>query len=478
MTPSNNATLTRRELLARVCKLLKAGRLEEEIDRIPLKMRPKDSHALRCCVHKDRAVLKYKVMALLGFNIDDQEDELTSLKEYAQKAWSRNTLSPVVMTVVDEACSSCQKGSYHISNMCQGCEARPCAVNCPKDAIYFLNKQAQIDHERCVNCGKCMKECPFHAIIYRPVPCEEVCPVNAISKDEQGIERIDYNKCIFCGKCKAACPYGAIMEKSHIMEIFRAHEQGKKVLALVAPSIAAQFRQPLHKIYQAMQAAGFHQVIEVAEGAEKTIAHESKEWQEHLGQGHQMMTTSCCHAYTELVNKHIPQLSDQVSNTPSPMTYAGRIARKRHPGATTVFVGPCTAKRHEAYFVDEIDYTLSFEELGSLLVAYGLDINDFKGRPPEVNASKEAQHFAHSGGVAQAIKQQAGEGLREEIINGIDKNAIRQLKQYAKGKCSANFLEVMCCENGCIGGVNTLMKGRQAEKAFLENQHQTMNQTE
>jgi [FeFe] hydrogenase (group B1/B3) len=473
MTPSNNATLTRRELLARICSLLKEGRLEEEIDRIPLKMRPKDNHALRCCVHKDRAVLKYKIMALLGYNIDDEEDELTSLRVYAQKAWNREALSPVVMTVVDEACSSCQKGSYHISNMCQGCEARPCAVNCPKDAIYFVNGQAQIDHERCVNCGKCMRECPFHAIIYRPVPCEEVCPVKAISKDDQGIERIDYNKCIFCGKCKAACPYGAIMEKSHIMEIFRAHEKGQKVIALVAPSIAAQFRQPLDKIYQAIEAAGFHDVIEVAEGAEKTIDHESKEWQERIGQGQQMMTTSCCHAFTELVNKHIPALKGRVSDTPSPMAYAGKIARERHPGATTVFLGPCTAKRHEAYFTEEIDYTLSFEELGSLLVACEIEINDLEGSMPRVHANGKAQHFAHSGGVAGAIKEKAGDGLQEEIINGIDKKAIRQLKQYAKGKCTANFLEVMCCENGCIGGVNTLMKGRQAEKAFHENQFQT-----
>ena len=476
MTPSNKATLTRRELLARICKLLKEDRLEEEINRIPLKMRPKDNHALRCCIHKDRAVLKYKIMALLGYNIDNEEDELTSLKEYAQKAWSRKELSPVVMTVVDEACSSCQKGSYHVSNMCQGCEARPCAVNCPKDAIHFVNGQAQIDHERCVNCGKCMKECPFHAIIYRPVPCEEVCPVNAISKDEQGIERIDYNKCIFCGKCKAACPYGAIMEKSHIMEIFRSHEKGKKIIALVAPSIAAQFRQPLHKIYQAIQAAGFYDVIEVAEGAEKTIAHESSEWQERIGQGHRLMTTSCCHAYTELVNKHIPELKDRVSHTPSPMAYAGKIARERYPDATTVFIGPCTAKRHEAYFTEGIDYTLSFEELGSLLVAYGIEINDLEGMMPRVHAGQPAQHFAHSGGVAQAIKQQAGDDLREEIINGIDKKSIRQLKQYAKGKGECNFLEIMCCENGCMGGVNTLMEGRQAEKAFRENQLEVIPQ--
>ena len=46
--------------------------------------------------------------------------------------------------------------------------------------------------------------------VYIPVPCEESCPVKAISKDEHGIEHIDESKCIYCGKCMNACPFGAI----------------------------------------------------------------------------------------------------------------------------------------------------------------------------------------------------------------------------------------------------------------------------
>jgi len=470
MMHANNATLTRRELLVRLCKLLLQEQLEAKIDRMPLEMRPKDQQSLRCCVHKDRAVLKYKLMALLGYNVDDEEDELTSLREYAMGAYHREKTTPVVMTVVDEACSSCQQGSYHVSNMCQGCEARPCAVNCPKEAITFINGQAHIDHDLCVNCGKCLKQCPFHAIIYRPVPCEEACPVGAISKDDKGIERIDYDKCIFCGKCMVACPYGAIMEKSHIMEIFRAWQHDKKVVALVAPAIAAQFRQPLDKIYSAIRKVGFDEIVEVAEGAEHTIAHESAEWQERMEEGHKVMTTSCCHAYTELVKKHIPELQEKVSDTPSPMVYAGKIARERYPEAVTVFISPCTSKRHEAVFVDDVDYTLSFEELGALFIAHEVEVGEVEGEMPEVHACSLAQHFARTGGVTEAIRDKAGDALHDEVINGIDKAAIRQLKQIAKGKSTANFVEVMSCEGGCIGGVNTLMGGRQAEKAFRDNQ--------
>lgn len=468
MTPNNYALLTRRELLVHLCKMLDKDSILNSIDRIPLLMRPKENHPIRCCVHKDRAIIKYKMMALLAFNIDDEEDELCTLKEYAEKAFQREKITPTPMTVVDEACSSCNHGSYQVSNLCRGCEARPCAANCPKNAIKFIDGKAQIDHELCISCGKCLKECPFHAIVYQPVPCEEACPVGAIEKDESGIERINFEKCIFCGKCIAACPYGAIVEKSHLVEIFKAWKKGKKVVALVAPAIAGQFRQEIGKIYASILKAGFHDIVEVAEGADLTIAHESAEWKERMEANHQFMTTSCCPAYKELVKKHIPNLTEKVSSTPSPLHYAGRIARERYPDAVTVFIGPCIAKRVEAYHLDTVDYMLSFEEFGAMLVAKDIEIGNMELYPIKKRPSVGAYHFAYSSGVSNAIKT-VDNTVNPEIINGIDKKNIALLKQISNGKTDKNFVEVMCCEGGCLGGVNTLIKSPQAEVIFKKN---------
>ena len=469
MTPNNLALLTRRELLVHLCKMLDKGTIMEEIDRLPILMRPKNNHAIRCCVHKDRAILKYKLMALLAFNIDDEVDELCTLHEYAEKAMQREQLTPIAMTVVDEACSSCNQGSYQVSNLCRGCEARPCDINCPKKAVIFIDGKAQIDHSLCINCGKCMKECPFHAIVYQPVPCEEACPVDAIQKDESGIERINYNKCIFCGKCIVACPYGAIVEKSHLVEIFRAWKNNRKVIALVAPAIAGQFRQELGKIYSSILSAGFYDIVEVAQGADLTIAHETKEWKERIDEGQQFMTTSCCPAYKELVKKHIPEMIDKVSSTPSPLCYSGEIARKEYPDAITVFIGPCIAKRFEAYHLSTVDYMMSFEELGSLFVAKGIEVADLEPHIVLSKPSTPAYHFAYSGGVANAILANTGNSLNAAVINGIDKKSIQLLNQLAKGKTDKNFAEVMCCEGGCLGGVNTLIKSPQAEVIFKKN---------
>ena len=183
--------------------------------------------------------------------------------------------------------------------------ARPCMVNCPKQAVDFRDGQAHIDHQKCVNCGICQKNCPFHAIIYVPVPCEESCPVGAITKNESGREEIDYGKCIYCGRCVSSCPFGAVMEKSHMIDVFKAFDGDKKVIAMVAPAIAGQFKAPLDKILGAIARLGFDDVIEVAKGADVTTANEAKEFAHKMAEGQSFMTTSCCPSYTTLVKKHI-----------------------------------------------------------------------------------------------------------------------------------------------------------------------------
>ena len=457
MAFTNNVMIVRHGLLAKLVKLWKEGLLIEKIDRLPLELSPRREKAKgRCCIHKERAVWKYKTLPLLGFDMSDEEDELTPLSEYARKALHRDELTKEnIMCVVDEACSSCVSVNYEITNLCRGCVARSCYMNCPKDAINFKkNGQAEIDHDKCISCGKCHQSCPYHAIVYIPIPCEEVCPVKAISKDEYGVEHIDESKCIYCGKCVNACPFGAIFEISQVFDILCAIKRKEQIIAIVAPSILAQFGTTIEHVYGALKQIGFSDVVEVAQGAMQTTSHEAEELKEKLVEGQPFMTTSCCPSYTQLVKKHIPDLQKYVSTTGSPMYYTARIVKEKYPDAKIVFVGPCVAKRKEVKDDPYVDYTLTFEEIASIFT--GLDIELEKVQPYSVafNSSREAHGFAQAGGVVNAVKVY----LKDDKVNAIqvsnlNKKNVALLRVYAKtGKAPAQFVEVMACEGGCVTG--------------------------
>ena len=51
-----------------------------------------------------------------------------------------------------------------------------------------------VNQKKCIGCGTCVN----------------ICPVNAISFNDDGKAQIDESKCIKCGTCEAVCPVSAI----------------------------------------------------------------------------------------------------------------------------------------------------------------------------------------------------------------------------------------------------------------------------
>lgn len=449
----NNTMIIRRELTTKMVTLFNENRLIEDIDRIPVDMKPKNSAARgRCCIYKERAILKYKMLPILGYAINEEEDELTPLSAYAREAIERRETKKTILTVVDEACTACVKTNYVVTNLCRGCVGRSCSMNCPKDAVTFNdNGQAKIDHNKCINCGICKNACPYHSIVFIPVPCEEACPVKAIQKDEDGIEQIDEDKCIYCGKCINACPFGSIFEVSQVFDVLAAIRRGEKLVALMAPSILSQFDNGIHEIASAIEMIGFVEAMEVAHGAMVTTRKEGKELLEKLESGQQFMTTSCCPTYMELVNKHVPEMKPFVSSTGSPMYYSIEMAKQKHPDARIVFFGPCVGKRKEVMDHPDIDFLITFEELDSIF--RGMKIEIEKMETSTEAAPLAGRGFARAGGVVSAVSNMyPGLAVKPVLVSNIDKKNVAMLRAYAKGKAPGNFIEVMACEGGCISG--------------------------
>lgn len=455
MNKNNNATHLKKEILVRVIKSFLSDDFAQKTRLIPYDMRPKGSEVpFRCCIYKERAILKDRIIAALGFAIE-ADDETSLLSDYAKKALKRKKPEENVLTVLEAACKGCVPSRVFVTDLCQGCVARPCQNSCSFGAITIKEGKSVIDGTKCRNCGKCIHACPYNAIVKIVVPCENVCPVDAISKDESGYAKIDFDKCINCGKCVAKCPFGAVHEKSQIIDILSRMKSGKEVVAMIAPSIIGQLPFNFNQLKTAIRKAGFSHVIEVAIGADITIQNEAKEFVERMEKGESFMTTSCCAGYNELVNKHLEEMKPFISNTKTPLYYTAEKCKKDYKDCITVFISPCVAKRKESLNIENIDYVMNFEELGALFVAKHIEIAGMEPTKIKTEASKEARNFGISGGVSESINIATGEKyeVKPVIINGLNKQTIKELKSFAqKETCDGNLIEVMCCEGGCVGG--------------------------
>jgi [FeFe] hydrogenase (group B1/B3) len=471
MNNKNQEIGLKKEVLEKIIKAFFSDNFEENIRLIPLEVRPKgDAIVRRCCIHKERAILRDYVIADLGFSIEDN-DETIDLSKYARKALERGYIDNKPITIVEIACNGCVSNKIYVTDICQGCVACSCKAACKFGAITIVNGRSKIDQDKCKKCKMCISACSYNAIVKMAVPCEDVCPVNAIKKNENGIAKIDCNICILCGKCIMSCPFGAIYEKSQIIDILKNMKKGKKVIAMVAPSIIGQFQGSVYKLKTALKKVGFYDVYEVAEGADITIKNEAHEFDERIRDGDPFITTSCCASYGQFIKKHLPEIKKFVSNTKTPMYYIAQKIKIKHPDFITVFVSPCVAKKIEAYDNENTDYVITCEELAALFAAKNVKVQECVDEKFEIESSKQGRNFCITGGVAGAVTKLFDDRenfIKPYIVNGLNKDSIKLLKKMVNDRqcADANLVEIMCCEGGCIGGNATVCTPRTAQKAI------------
>lgn len=432
------------------------GNIYEEYDRIPYEIIKGIKPNFRCCVYREREIIRQRVRMAMG-------------KLPVDVLYTDSDPSQVVH-VIPCACEGCPITKITVTQNCQSCLAKKCAKACPFGAITTTPRGAVIDQEKCRKCGKCVAACPYNAIVEIERPCKKSCPVKAISMDENDIATIDPAKCVNCGACVAGCPFGAISDVSMMTSVIGALKEDKEVIAMVAPAIEGQFGAcTLPQIKAAIKQLGFADVYEVALGADMVAYHEAAELLERKEKG-ETMTSSCCPAFVNLVRKHYPNMLPFVSTTVSPMVAAERYIRSMHPDTVIVFIGPCIAKKNEvmAQYIDEVDFVLTFEELYAMMCAR--DIEPGEAVPDEEDATRFGKGFAVSGGVTNAVKrvmEERGQSVDVQTIscNGAEecRKALMLLKA---GKLKEDFIEGMFCSGGCMGGPATLNELQKSKKFF------------
>ncbi len=144
------------------------------------------------------------------------------------------------------------------------------------------------------------------------------------------------------------------------------------------------------------------------------------------------------------------------------------------PNSRVVFIGPCIAKKNECFAPEVaklVDFVLTYEELGALFEAFGVDPSEMKSTEEIQDASEVGRGFAVAGGVADAILSQTREILGEDVeIPFISADTLagcmKMLKDMQMGKFNPKpfLVEGMACPYGCIGGPGTLAPLHRAKR--------------
>ncbi|NSW90501.1 MAG: iron hydrogenase small subunit [Firmicutes bacterium] len=318
--------------------------------------------------------------------------------------------------------------------------------------------------------------------------------------------------CTACGQCSTVCPVAAIYEKEEIEKVWEAlNNPQKHVIVQTAPAVRVSIGEEFGlepgsivtgKLVAALRRLGFDRVFDTDFTADLTIVEEGNELLHRMkNNGVLPMLTSCSPGWINFIEQYYPELLPHVSTCKSPQQMFGALAKSYYAEKTginpadifVVSVMPCTAKKYEAkrpeMSVDgihpDVDAVLTTRELGRMLKQAGIDFD----RLPEEEydnpfgiTTGAAVIFGASGGVAEAALRTVYEVVTEKTLDRIDfhtirglggikeaevdlngiivkvavvhslSNASKMMEMIKAGKAAYQFIEVMCCPGGCIGG--------------------------
>ena len=262
------------------------------------------------------------------------------------------------------------------------------------------------------------------------------------------------------------------------------------------------------KIYAALRRLGFDKVFDTNFSADVTIMEEGTEFIKRFTKGGTLpLITSCCPAWTDWMEKYAPDFTENFSTAKSPQQILSALAKSYwaeknkvdHTKIHVTSIMPCTAKKYEisrdeymsATGTQDTDVVLTTRELARMIKAAGIDFDAL----PEEKADDllgaytgAGTIFGVTGGVMEAalrtayclitgdkqppsidFKEVRGmEGVKTATIDikgtkvnvavahqmGNVEKVLDQVREDRKAgkKPRYDFIEVMACRGGCIGG--------------------------
>lgn len=329
--------------------------------------------------------------------------------------------------------------------------------------------------EKCINCGMCKKTCNS---------------INNLTDD-----------CINCGQCILTCPSGALIPKYDYKKVLNyINDTDYVVVAFTAPAVRVaigdEFGFPEGtflegKMVSALRNIGFNYVFDTTFGADITIMEEASELAERLKHKKTPLFTSCCPSWVLYMRKYHQEDLDYLSACKSPIameaimvkSYFSEMYEIPKEKIITVSIAPCVAKKTERMYYPETDISITTRELAMLIRESSIDFCNLKDEEFDSLMGKSSSSgliFGASGGVTEAvirtvyymingkkapIKLYHLDEIRKEedfksttidlgkyylkvaVVNKISTviEKYEELKKY-------DFVEVMACPGGCVGG--------------------------
>lgn len=376
------------------------------------------------------------------------------------------------------------------------------------------------DHNKCISCGRCIAACA--EIEGVNVLAFQFHHGTLSVGTHDGRPLIDTD-CVSCGQCVTACPCGALDYIRERDVVFDAMYDPKKlVVGFIAPAprsvIAAHYRKEPHEaspfIAGMMRRVGFDRVFDFSFAADLTIMEEATEFLDRVASGGRLpQFTSCCPGWVNLVERRYPALIPHLSSCKSPQQMMGATVRNHYAqwagvdpeDLFIVSIVPCLAKKYEAARpefapggrrdVDAVLTTTELIEMVNMRRISRTEIIPSEFDQPYSRVTGAGVMFAASGGVAEAalrmaVEKLTGEPLREHlyfenvvglegfkearieaagrtvkvaVINGLG-NAEPVIKRMLGGEnLGYDFIEIMACPGGCIGGAGHPVPERAGE---------------
>lgn len=369
------------------------------------------------------------------------------------------------------------------------------------------------DARKCVKCMRCIQVCDkVQGLKIWDVTGTGSRTTVGVSGNRQ----IDQAACALCGQCITHCPVGALRERDDTEKVWEAIADEKKVVvAQIAPAVRAAWGEALGmkreeatfgKIVHALKKMGVDYVFDTAFSADLTIMEEENEFLERLKKGEtkvRPMFTSCCPGWVRFVKSQFPHMVPQLSTAKSPQQMFGAVMKTyfadsigvKPENIYTVSIMPCVAKKgeakmelyHEEYAGHDIDAVLTTRELERMIRSAHIlpeTLEDVECDPLMSEGTGAGVIFGSTGGVMEAairsgyylvngknpdadafqiVRNNMETGVKEAAVTLADtevsvavvcglSNTRNLLERIERGEVHYDFVEVMACPGGCVGG--------------------------